>query len=106
MMNKWMTILAVTFSISAFASEFKTADNLTYLVTTKDTYDFDKCQKAICKISNVHGNGDCEVLSSIGIVVANLSSVGVEKVANLKCVLAVDEDGEVNAFPRLGRGNH
>ncbi len=96
----------MSLSFTAFATEFKTTDNLTYLVTTKDTHNFEKCQKAICKISNVHGSGECEVLSSIGIVVVNLSSVGFEKVSNLKCVLAVEEDGVVHANPRLGRGNH
>ncbi len=106
MFSKFLTVLALTFSFSTFASDFKTTDNLTYLVTAKTTHNFEKCQQSICKISAVHGNGECEVLSSIGIVVANLSSVGVTKVAKLKCVLAVEEDGVVHANPRLGRGNH
>lgn len=109
MKNLMMTLLAVgvvSSSTVASAMEFRTQDNIDYIVTVHRHADLDSCFQEICAIALDQGNGYCEVIAPLAsIVIANLTSSGVEQVSQLQCVRAVEEEGTVHASPRVGRGN-
>jgi hypothetical protein len=104
-----MKLAALIFSLFtltfAHADEFKTQDNIVYLIVVDQSASFKNCVKSIKRISKQHGSGEVEALETIGIVNANLSSYGLDIVKELECVLSVEPEGEVEANPRLGRNN-
>ena len=84
---------------SAHATEFRTQDNIQYNIAIKDGADFASCATQICQISREQGSGDCHVLAVIGIVSANLTWLGVQRVEQTECASAIEADRAVPIRP-------
>lgn len=94
-MKRKILALAILASVNASA-QVKTADNLNYLVTINanlNAQDINQCIQQICLISTEQqGKGSCSFFASIGIVHANLSTLGSRAVRRLPCVLSVEAE--------------
>lgn len=104
-MKPFFAMILMFVSLSAQA-QFRTQDNVDYLVTIKNAAGAEACARAICAISRENGTGECRVIApSIGVLLANLTTRGADLVLRLKCVRAVELNGVVHAQPRIGRMN-
>src|SRR5262245_27610354 len=88
-------------SIQASALDFRTQDNVNYVVgmfgflTEKEK---NTCFKYICRYAQKQGDGTCKwVVKEMNIMVLNLTSLGADKVKTMKCVEYVEE--ELTAYP-------
>jgi hypothetical protein len=89
-------------------ADVTTADRIDYMITLDQTVsgaELQTCVKEICKLSQSHGYGSCSYLQNIGIVTANLDSYAAGKVSELSCVLGLEQSGEVEQDPSVGRSN-
>lgn len=105
-MKNLLIALALMSSFQLSAQDFNTADNLDYIVVFKDDANFKRCYSQVKKIAKNDGNSKVKIIAlEMGIVGVNLTTFGADQVGQLKCVFAVELDGEVEANPRLGRNN-
>ncbi len=108
---KYLTlILSLLISSAAFAEKlpFQTQDSLSYIITVGDSSNWRKCSKTICNIAKTagYGRGLCKKFLNLGIIQVNLTTIGVDRVSQLQsCNLAIEQEGEVEALPKLGTSN-
>lgn len=97
----------VVLSSTSFA-KMTTQDNLNYMVTIQDTSVWKQCSKLVCNIAKIQGNGNksCHKFPTIGIVGVNLTTKGLDMLRSVSsCELVIEEEGEVEAQPKLGTSN-
>lgn len=76
-----------------------------FIIAVKDDANYESCAKQVCTIAKKKGNGSCALLSAIGVITTNLNASGFKSVSKLQCILSIEESREVEAAPRVGRGN-
>ncbi len=95
--------LLLSFSNPTHASASASVD---YLVTLNNHSSARTCVAAICKVAKKNGTGNCQYFSSIRVLAVNLTSEGIRQVRTTFCASAIEVDLEMNALPRVGRGNN
>jgi hypothetical protein len=92
-------------------AQFKTADNINYIVLLNDEISAEDkkfCQVEICRLAEASGTGECEIVFNIStttILAANLSSRAADLVSQMGCVSSIRPDEAVQAQPSIGKSN-